>query len=187
MSRRLLSIAALILAVTASGLSAQEAENQVPTYEDLPEGALYFKEDHKDWRIRCQKNSAAEDSCQMFQLIVDGQGSPVAQIVFFDIPAGEGFAVAGATITVPLLTALSEDFLLQIDDHPPKAYPYAYCDKVGCYVRLGVTPVELNWLKSGTLAKIATVPYRSPDQRRVFPISLSGFTSAYDALIELSR
>ena len=122
MSRRLLSIAALILAVTGSGLSAQEAENQVPTYEDLPEGALYFKEDHKDWRIRCQKNSAAEDSCQMFQLIVDGQGSPVAQIVFFDIPAGEGFAVAGATITVPLLTALSEDFLLQIDDHPPKAY-----------------------------------------------------------------
>ncbi len=183
MSRSIFTIAALILAVSTSALFAQEAGTTVPTYEDLPEGALYFKEDYKDWRIRCQKDSEAEDSCQMFQLIVDSQGSPVAQIVFFDIPAGDGFAVAGATITVPLLTSLSEDFVLQIDDHPAKAYPYAYCDKVGCYVRMGVTPVELNWLKSGTLAKIATVPYRTPDQRRVLPISLSGFTSAYDALI----
>ena len=101
-----------------------------------------------------------------------------------EITSSETFAVAGATIIVPLETALTEDFLMQIDDHPPKAYPYAYCSSVGCFVRLGFTPVDLNWLKSGQIAKLATVPYRNPETRRVLPMSLNGFTAAYDALLD---
>lgn len=181
----------LVSAITAFGLSALPAFAQDSgatisdtDYEAVEDGALYFAQTHSDWRLRCQKNADAEDPCQMFQLIADQAGSPIAQIVFFDLPAGEGIAVAGAEVTVPLETSLSVDLIMQIDDHPAKAYPYAYCDKIGCHARMGVTPVELNWLKQGSVAKVAMTPYRDPEGQIVLPVSLSGFTSAFNALIE---
>lgn len=187
MSTKAIALAATLAASVATSSLAQEAPadvTQTDAYAELANGSFYFKEEHGDWRIRCVKNEAGTDPCQMFQLIRDETGRAVAQILINEITSSETFAVAGALITVPLETALTEDFLMQIDDHPPKAYPYAYCSSVGCFVRLGLTPVDLNWLKSGAVAKLATVPYREPDKRRVLPMSLTGFTAAYDAMLK---
>lgn len=186
--KKLLTILAAITATAfASPSMAQEAladVTQTEAYAELADGSFYFKAEYGDWRLRCTKISGETDPCQMFQLIKDSTGGAVAQVLINEITSSETFAVAGATIIVPLETALTEDFLMQIDDHPPKAYPYAYCSSVGCFVRLGFTPVDLNWLKSGQIAKLATVPYRNPETRRVLPMSLNGFTAAYDALLD---
>lgn len=187
MRKLMITAAAIITAATVTTAQAQDASEdvtQTEAYAELANGSFYFKEEHGDWRIRCIKNTEATDPCQMFQLVRDGEGNAVAQIVVNEITNSDNFAVAGATITVPLETSLTEDFLMQIDDHPPKAYPYAYCSTAGCIVRLGLTPVDLNWLKSGSVAKLATVPYRAPDTRRVLPMSLNGFTAAYDAMLK---
>lgn len=187
MGKHMTLLAAIFAAATMTPAQADDlAEPGAPIdgYDELANGAIYVKEEHGDWRIRCVKNDQGADPCQMYQLILDNTGGAVAQILINEITSSETFAVAGAMITVPLETALSEDFLMQIDDHPPKAYPYAFCNTAGCHVRLGLTPVDLNWLKSGSVAKLATVPYREPDTRRVLPMSLTGFTAAYDAMLK---
>ncbi len=184
MKKSLFLAAVTSLCLVTSGTIAQEASNSISfDYDAVESGALYFNSTHSDWRLRCQKVEDGEDPCQMFQLIADQSGSPIAQIVLFDLPAGEGVAVAGATITVPLETSLTQDLVMQIDDHPAKAYPYAFCDKIGCHVRLGLTPVELNWLKQGSIAKVAMTPYQNQGNQIVLPVSLSGFTAGYEALL----
>ncbi|MDG1430629.1 MAG: invasion associated locus B family protein [Paracoccaceae bacterium] len=153
------------------------------TYEDLADGDLYFRETFTDWKLRCQKDLDANDFCQLHQLLAGANGGTVAQISFFNLTSTDSAAVTGANITVPLETALSEGVKLKIDDKQAKAYPFTYCDSVGCHARLGFTAVELKWLQDGSSVKMATVPYRGSREPVVVEISLSGFTAGYTAVV----
>ena len=108
----------------------------------------------------------------------------IAQIAFFNLTNAQSTAVAGANVTVPLETALPEGVKFKIDDKPAKAYPFSYCDSIGCHARLGFTAVELKWLQDGAVAKMATVPYRGNREPIVIDISLAGFTAGYKAMVD---
>lgn len=187
MFKNLLITSAAAMALTAGGVSAQEeTASQEPqiTYEDLADGALYFRETFTDWRLRCQKEVSADDYCELHQLLSGVNGGTVAQISFFNLTNPDTTAVAGANVTVPLETALPEGVKFKIDDKQAKAYPFAYCDSIGCHARLGFTAVELKWLQDGSSAKLATVPYRGTREPVVVEVSLSGFTAGYKAVVE---
>ena len=179
-------LSSLIALVPASFAVAQDASAETEptvTYEDLANGTLYFKETFQDWRLRCQKNIEAKDECHLHQLLQGEGGNTVAQITVFNFPNAEGAAIAGANVTVPLETALRENLNMRIDDKQAKAYPFSYCDKVGCHARLGLTAVEIKWMQDGQTAKIATVPYRGAQQPIIVDVSLSGFTAGYKAVV----
>lgn len=179
-------LSSLIALVPASFAVAQDASEETEptvTYEDLANGTLYFKETFQDWRLRCQKNIEAKDECHLHQLLQGEVGNTVAQITVFNFPNAEGAAIAGANVTVPLETALRENLKMRIDDKQAKAYPFSYCDKVGCHARLGLTAVEIKWMQDGQTAKIATVPYRGAQQPIIVDVSLSGFTAGYKAVV----
>jgi len=184
---RSLFLSALIAVVPASFAFAQEEtqqEEQTVNYEDLPNGTLYFKETFKDWKLRCQKNVEAKDECHLHQLLKGPSGGTVAQITVFNFPNAEGAAIAGANVTVPLETALRENLKMRIDDKQAKAYPFSYCDKVGCHARLGLTAVEIKWMQDGQIAHIASTPYRGAQEPVIVAVSLSGFTAGYKAVVE---
>jgi invasion protein IalB len=50
---------------------------------------------------------------------------------------------------------------------------------VGCYVRLGLTPEDVDAFKRGNEAVITIVPALALDQQVTIAISLSGFTASY--------
>ncbi|QUJ77687.1 invasion associated locus B family protein [Sulfitobacter albidus] len=145
-------------------------------------GEPYTKEVIGSWEMRCIKGEPENvdaEPCQMYQLMDDGQGAPVAEVSLFRLPSG-GKAVAGATIIVPLETALPQQLTMRIDGGSPRRYPYAFCNPVGCYVRLGLTDADVNAMKRGNEAKLSIVPALAPDQVVELTLSLTGFTASYD-------
>lgn len=145
-------------------------------------GETYIAETHGDWEIRCVRAAEGEpEPCQMYQLLTDSQGSPVAEFNIFDLP-DNGEVVAGATIVTPLDTLLTGGLRIQIGTREPLAYPFRFCQSVGCFVRIGLTEANLADYRAGASATVTIVPLQAPDQQVQLETSLSGFTAGFEAL-----
>lgn len=163
--------------------SATAIEDQLsfgePTRETAEIGQTYTDEVIGDWEMRCIKTEAEEDPCQMYQLMDDGQGQPVAEMSLFRLPEG-GRAIAGATLVVPLETALPQQVSVSVDGGKARRYPYAFCNPVGCYARMGLTAPDIAAFKAGNQAVLTIVPALAPDQKVNLTLSLTGFTASFD-------
>ena len=184
-----LLVPAALLAQTAgtetpdAGAPAVNIEDQLSLGEDAsaPQvGQTYTREKIDDWELRCIKaEEGVEEPCQMYQLMTDSEGTPVAEISIFRLPEG-GRAVAGATIVVPLETSLPQQLTMQVDDHAARRYPYSFCNTIGCFSRVGLVAEEVASFRAGKEAKLTIVPALAPDQKVELNMSLIGFTASYD-------
>ena len=163
--------------------NAAQLEEQLNFGEDAdkdPElGKPYTREVIGAWEMRCIKTEEEVDPCQMYQLLDDGEGSPVAEVSLFRLANG-GKAEAGATIVVPLETSLPQQMTIAVDGGKARRYPFAFCNPVGCYVRLGLTAADVAAYKRGNEAVITIVPALAQDQKVELKLSLEGFTAGYD-------
>lgn len=144
-------------------------------------GSTYIAETFGDWEQRCIRTEDGADPCQLYQLLVDGDKNPVAEISVFGLPAGQQ-AAAGATLIVPLETLLTEELTMVVDSSKPRRYPFSWCSQIGCFARVGFTQAEVDGFKKGNLATISIVPVVAPDKRVSVNVSLIGFTAGYDAV-----
>ncbi|APX11517.1 invasion associated locus B family protein [Tateyamaria omphalii] len=162
---------------------ANPIEDQLSLGEDAsaPQvGQTYTAETFGAWELRCIKaEEGQEEPCQMYQLMQDDEGTPVAEISIFRLPEG-GRAVAGATIIVPLETSLPQQLTMEVDGGQARRYPYAFCNPIGCYSRVGLVADEVAQFRRGANAKLTIVPALAPDQQVELNMSLSGFTAAFD-------
>jgi invasion protein IalB len=149
--------------------------------EEVQEDATYFGEKHGDWQMKCFRSEAEQDPCQMYQLLREDAGNPVAEFSLFRLPEGSQ-AVAGATIAVPLGTLLSEEIKISVDGGKAKTYPFRFCSVAGCFAQVGLTEADVNAFKAGATANIQIVPAQAPDQTVDIKASLTGFTAAYDSV-----
>ena len=156
----------------ASALEAPGADN---------DGADYIDEEFDDWQRRCFRVSDQQDPCEMYQLIEDDEGFPVAEISLVPLPLGQQVA-AGATIVTPLETLLPEQIALSIDGGEAQRYPFTWCSAAGCVSRVGFTEEEVEALKAGVEVSMRIVPAAAPDQDVNLAISLIGFTAAFNSL-----
>jgi len=168
----------------------EETPNTVPTSEgdlslgedtSVPQvGQTYVREVVQDWEIQCVKTETGEDEpCQMYQLLQNEAGNPVAEVSLFKLPQG-GQAVAGATVIVPLETALQAQLRIAVDGAQSKRYPYSLCNQIGCFARIGLTNSDLNGFKRGAKAVVTIVPFVAQDQQIQLEMSLNGFTASFD-------
>lgn len=167
---------AATLAQEASGLSLGK-----PLQPKREIGQPYIVERQDDWAIRCITSETGNDPCEMFQLLVREDGSPIAEISMFPLPANEP-AVAGATILVPLETLLTSPLVIEFSDTKAKEYPYSYCNKSGCVVRVGFDQSDLDDLKNGSEITMGISHILQPDQQLILPVSLIGFTAMFNKL-----
>jgi invasion protein IalB len=175
---------------TSTEAPATSVEDQLSLGEDAdgePEiGQPFTKEVIGAWEMRCIRTAEGEEPCQMYQLLDDGQGAPVAEVSLFRLP-GDGQAKAGATIVVPLETALPAQLTLSVDGGTPRRYPYAFCNPVGCYARIGLTEDDVSAFKRGKQAELTIVPALAPDQKVTLTLSLEGFTASYDKVSVIAQ
>ncbi|KRS18169.1 invasion associated locus B family protein [Roseovarius indicus] len=153
--------------------------NQLDMGQEVQEDPSYVKETYGDWQLQCFRSEAEEDPCQMYQLLREDAGNPVAEFSLFKLP-DDSQAVAGATIVVPLGTLLPQGLKIAVDDGKAKAYNYSFCSMVGCFARIGFTQADVDALKAGGEAVLMIVPAQAPDQQVVIKASLDGFTKAYE-------
>ncbi len=165
-------------------------EDQLSLGEDADKdpdlGKPYTKETIGGWDLRCIKTTEEVDPCQMYQLVGDSEGNPVAEVSLFRLPDG-GKAEAGATVVVPLETSLQSQMTLSVDGAKARRYPFAFCNPVGCYVRLGLTAPDIASFKRGNQAVMTIVPALAPDQKVELVLSLEGFTASYDKVSVLDQ
>lgn len=179
-------MAALVAVLPVAGL-AQTAEPAVedglPVGQEVVEiGQTYVAETHGDWEVRCIRAEEGQpEPCQMYQLLLDNNGGAVAEFNIFDLP-DEGQVVAGATIVTPLDTLLTPGLRLRVDDGNWSEFPFAFCQPIGCFARLGLTEANLDAFRAGGEAFVALVPLPAPDQVVQLEASLSGFTAGFEAL-----
>lgn len=147
--------------------------------EEAP--AVYIKEKFGDWSLRCFRNDDGDDPCQLYQLLREEGGNPVAEFSIFRIE-GQAPAVAGATAIVPLITLLTEELKISVDGGTVKSYPYRVCTEAGCVAQIGLTEQDIAVFKKGAKAQMVLVPAQAPDQKVTINISLSGFTAGYEAV-----
>jgi invasion protein IalB len=164
-----------------AGLSMGETTGP-KTQETAAVGEMYLASEFEQWQLRCMKTEDGSDPCELYQLLKDETGNPVAEISIFPLPAG-GKAVSGATIIVPLETLLTANLALTIDTAQPKIYPYTTCGQIGCVARVGFTADEVTQFKKGAKAVLTLVPFAAPDKKINLDISLKGFTAGYDAVV----
>lgn len=196
MFTRMTALAALACFALSGAAMAQETATQeetpntVPTSEgdlslgedtSVPQvGQTYVREVVQDWEIQCVKTETGEDEpCQMYQLLQSEAGNPVAEVSLFKLPQG-GQAVAGATVIVPLETALQAQLRIAVDGAQSKRYPYSLCNQIGCFARIGLTNSDLNGFKRGAKAVVTIVPFVAQDQQIQLEMSLNGFTASFD-------
>ncbi|MEM6339640.1 MAG: invasion associated locus B family protein [Pseudomonadota bacterium] len=156
------------------GLSTGE-----PVVQGNEVGQTYTQEKNGDWELRCIRTEEGNDPCQMYQLISDDEGTPVAEFSLFRLPEGNR-AQAGATVVVPLETALQQQVTIAVDGGNARRYPFSFCNQVGCYARIGLTPEDVSIFKRGASATMTIVPALAPEQKVALPISLTGFTATFD-------
>lgn len=186
---RVLALAAPVALVTTFAVAQSDTSSDSSTIADelslgevAPKiGETYIKEEFGDWDMRCIRTEDGDDPCQMYQLLSDQQGSPISEFTLFKLPEG-GQAQAGATVVVPLETSLASQLTIKIDDQPAKRYPFAFCNQVGCYARIGLTEEDVNQLKQGNQAQLTIVPIVAPDQRVNIALSLTGFTASFEVV-----
>ena len=158
---------------TESDLSLGEEVDDTPKV-----GEQYISETIGAWQMRCLKTEDGSDPCQMYQLLEEQQGPPVAEFSMFRLPDGQQ-AVAGATVIVPLETSLQEQLTISVDGEKGKRYPYSFCNQVGCFARIGLTEQDIEAFKRGNEAVLTIIPALAPDQQVIVALSLEGFTAGY--------
>ena len=154
--------------------------------QEVTQDPTYFKETHGDWRLKCFRAEGQDDPCEMYQLLREEAGNPVAEFSLFILPEGAQ-AAAGATIVVPLETLLTEKLKISIDNGPVKSFAYSFCSTIGCFARIGLTANDVAAFKNGGAANLQLVPFGAPEQKINVKMSLTGFTAAYNALEEMKK
>lgn len=173
---------------TATGDAASPAEagasstagKPAATREEAKVGGYYVESTNAEWTLRCLRAPEGTDPCELYQLMQDDKGNPVAEISLIPL-AGE--AVAGATIVAPLETDLVAGLGLKVDAGKRMDYPFSFCAPIGCVARVGFSQAEVDAMKRGNKATVTLLPYGAEPSAKVdLDLSLTGFTAGYDAL-----
>lgn len=184
MIRRLAVLAALFaapaLAQQTVPLQTQPLQTQpLPPQTQQPAGTPGLRATYGDWEIRC----VTDTDCVMTQLHRRSERSADA---VFTIIKPQGLVgddgqpiVAFAEIVVPLGVYLPGGLGLKVDDQPAKAAPYERCIEEGCVVRAPISPTMLGNLKAG--GTVFLVVFGSPEKPVQIPMSLAGFTAAFNS------
>lgn len=160
----------------ALSLGSQDSGDRKP-------GDVYIDSEHGDWELRCVFTDSGNDPCQLYQLLTDPNGNPVAEINIFAL-GGEGQPAAGGTVITPLETLLTQQLSVSVDGGAVKKYPFSWCSQIGCFSRIGFTEDDIAGFKRGISATLSIVPVTAPDQKVNLNVSLKGFTAGFTATQE---
>lgn len=163
-------------------LSMGEEGTDIPAPGERKVGDVYVQSEHGDWELRCiTAAEGTKDPCQLYQLLDDGNGNPVAEINIFPL-GGEGQPAAGATVITPLETLLTQQLGLSVDGSAVRKYPFSWCSQIGCFSRIGFSADDVAAFKRGINATLTIVPVAAADQKVNLVVSLKGFTAGFDAV-----
>lgn len=168
-----LSLALLLLPGTAA--------TQSTVFEQSDMGEVYLVDTFSDWQKLCVRSERQTETCHIYQLLIDDNGHPTAEVSIVRILGEEGIP-AGATITTPLETLLTERLSFSIEPGVSADYPFSWCDRRGCYVRAALSDDDIFSMKEGSSGLITITSLSTPNQPMELEVSFLGFSAAFESL-----
>jgi invasion protein IalB len=139
-------------------------------------------EKFKDWTAKCGKltDNAKGEVCHIFQVLTDNKDTKKA-ILAVEIGYLPGEKEPIAQFTLPLGVLLPPGMQLRVDESEETGrVPFTLCDPVGCKAMVRLDDKVIARFKKGTKINVLVA---NPEGRvATIPISLSGFTAAFDSL-----
>ncbi|MGM0583741.1 MAG: invasion associated locus B family protein [Pseudomonadota bacterium] len=183
---RNLAAAAAALTLTLGAVQAQEQQQQEQAGEapvrQTQQPSVEVTATHGDWEVACVDGEAP---CIMRQ-VGSTEGQEVMEVSLRRIEAQQtqqGTVEAVMDIRVPLGVLLREGVSIQIDDGEAQRGAFSICVPNGCLMREPLPNAFVTQLKRGITAKTSFALARNGESQRLeVPISLNGFTAAYDSL-----
>ena len=135
-----------------------------------------LRETHGDWEVHCGIGQTGVEECFMFQAVnMQGSLERVMTAVVAK-PIGEQPLLR---LTVPLGVLLPNGLNMTVDQVDMGTVGYLTCFADGCMTQVDMTPDVVSSLKGGFQGMITvTDTFGQPAQ---LPLSLTGFTAAYDS------
>ncbi|WP_197279339.1 invasion associated locus B family protein [Devosia sp. A16] len=149
----------------------------------LPGGASALNEAHGSWTVNCTLVEAGKD-CAFSQTA--GNPQTGTALVAVELAAPSGNKAEGMLLTAFGLR-LDAGVRLGIDGQQlGEALPFLTCVSTGCLVPLDLDEVALSAMKVGTTLEVTGVKV-DDGQPVTVPLSLAGFTAAYNRTAELAQ
>jgi invasion protein IalB len=195
-----LALAAMIaLAGPAAAQTTTEAQGTTETPAETPAEApaaatgealeTYVDEVFVDWQrecIRLPEGQEGDDPCRMAQTIFDAEQKPVGKIAMNRTPAGSAAAASGElALPVDLGILLPQGLTVGVDQGLSKQYDFYMCMPSGCIARLLFNADDVQAFKAGDVMNLSLVAFLPPNRQATriqIPVSLKGFTAAFDSL-----
>ncbi len=134
----------------------------------------------KDWGYKCETPKGFDQKiCFIFQRVTNKENNKkIADTTVAYPPKGNKPIMV---ITMPLGVFLPSGIQIRVDENKEAARaPFVQCIVDGCQARVPLDEKLLGMMKGGNKLRIA---FFTPQQKQLgFPISLSGFTAAMNAL-----
>ncbi|WP_186398113.1 invasion associated locus B family protein [Stappia sp. P2PMeth1] len=152
----------------------------------LPGGASTLTESHGDWAVTCAIQTQADGNktklCAFSQQQIAGQTRQRALAIELR-PHDDG--VEG-TLVLPFGLALQDGIVYQLDEGQPGAQQhFRTCLPAGCLIDVTFDARTVASLKAGNALKVKATA--DGGQEMVFAVSLTGFSSAYDRVTDLTK
>lgn len=169
--RALAVVAGLVMAPTAS-LAQAAGEAAGPNVDEL-----------QHWSKVCNPDPATnQQGCAVFYRLFANASTIIAQISFSYLVSDPSTILLSAWIPSTAGVFLDPGLALSIDGRDPSRVPFRLCDPQICIAEDNIAPAFINALKAGgQLTMTVVVPDQTNGTQSVaIPISLIGFTAAYD-------
>jgi invasion protein IalB len=176
--QRLLPVA--ILAIGAPlGASAQDAAAPAPAPAPAPvlAPAPSPNPDESPWAKICNKNpTTGQELCLTIQEVKAETGQFIASATIREIT---GDSKKSFVVAVPPGMLLQPGMRAQIDNGQQHEIPYGVCFPNACYGELEINDDFVNSMKKGS--QIVITAMNAQAKPVSFPLTLGGFTKAYDS------
>jgi invasion protein IalB len=133
----------------------------------------------KDWTVACEKlPTTGDEICNIFQRVSNDKKNVVMQIAIGYMP---GKNKPQAIVTLPLGVILPPGIEFTGGTAKPFSVPFSVCLKSGC---VAIAPLDTDVIKGMKAGDKGSIKFAAGTNKQVIqvPVSLSGFTAAFNSL-----
>lgn len=151
--------------------------------QGLPGGASTLNETHGDWTVACAASEGVA-RCAMSQTQLGSENRQ--RVLAVELQATAGGERASGRLVLPFGLRLDDGVSLTVDEAAPFQSPrFSTCLPVGCLVPLEFDAGAVSAMRAGSKLTVQASA-NDTGQEIGFSISLSGFTSALNRIVELN-
>ena len=180
---------AALLALATPALAQDSGTETAAEDTNASQPEAYIDEVFTDWSRECVRRpdgSEGADLCWVTQVLKDDNARPFGKFSVRRVPAGsQAVAQADIAVSLELVPYLPAGVALGVDKGLAREYQYLFCSPTtGCLVQPNLSAQDIEAFKAGDVLNMRFAIVARPTEIATItsPISLKGFTAAWDSV-----